>query len=152
MASTYELEESVHNSVRSARYALCFLCNKASPVAQWVKNLPAIQETQEIPGWEDPLRWKWKSTPLFLPEKIPWTKEPGGLQSKGSQRVRHDWACAQGKILYNSNPRSPVIKADHQITVAAPLSAGSLARGARGAQVAQVVINSFQFCATLTVH
>ena len=54
MASTYELEESEHNSVRSARYALCFLRNKASPVAQWVKNLPAIQETKEIPGWEDP--------------------------------------------------------------------------------------------------
>lgn len=42
-----------------------------------------------------------------------------------------------------------MIKADHRITVATPLSAGSLARGAQGAQV---VINSFQFCATLTVH
>ena len=53
MASTYELEDSVHNSVHSTRYALFSLCNKASPIAQWVKNLPAIQETQEIPGWED---------------------------------------------------------------------------------------------------
>ena len=51
--------------------------------------------------------------------------------------------------MCNSNPRSPVIKDDHRITVATPLSAGSLAKGAQGAQV---VMNSFQFCATLTVH
>ena len=32
-----------------------------------------------------------KPTPDFLPGKIPWTEEPGRLQSMGSQRVRHDW-------------------------------------------------------------
>ena len=53
MASAYELEESVQNSVHSTRYALRSMCNKASPnKAQWVKNLPAMQETQEIPGLE----------------------------------------------------------------------------------------------------
>ena len=35
-------------------------------------------------------RRKWQPTPVFLPGKIPWTKEPGGLQPVGSQRVRHD--------------------------------------------------------------
>ena len=33
---------------------------------------------------------KQQPTPVFLPENIPWTEEPGGLQSMGSQRVRHD--------------------------------------------------------------
>ena len=34
-----------------------------------------------------------KSTPEFLPGKIPWTEELGGLQSMGPQRVGHDWVC-----------------------------------------------------------
>ena len=38
------------------------------PVAQTVKNLPAMWETQvQSLGWEDPLEWRWKSTPVFLP-------------------------------------------------------------------------------------
>ena len=35
-------------------------------------------------GWEDPLDWQ--LTPVFLPGELPWTEEPGGLQSIGSQR------------------------------------------------------------------
>ena len=54
-----------------------------------VKNLPAMQETQ-IPslGWEDPLE-KGMAThhSSILAWRIPWTEEPGGLQSMGSQRV-----------------------------------------------------------------
>ena len=38
-----------------------------------------------------PWRRKWQLTPVFLPGKIPWTEEPGGLQSKGSQRIGQDW-------------------------------------------------------------
>ena len=53
----------------------------ASPMTEWVKNLPATQETQEMwvqpLGWEDPWRRKWQPTLVFLLEKIPWTKEPG---------------------------------------------------------------------------
>ena len=37
-----------------------------------------------------PWRRKWQHTPVFLPEKIPWTEEPRRLWSMGSQRVRHD--------------------------------------------------------------
>ena len=55
-------------------------------MAQLVKNLPAMQET-----WEDPLE-EGMATPVFLPGESPGTEEPGGLQSLGSQRVRHDWA------------------------------------------------------------
>ena len=39
---------------------------------------------------EDPGTWEWQPTPVFLPGRILWTEEPGGLQFMGSQRVRHD--------------------------------------------------------------
>ena len=42
------------------------------------------------PGWEDPLEEGMATHSSLLAWKIPWTKEPGGLQSMGSQRVRHD--------------------------------------------------------------
>ena len=42
------------------------------------------------PGQEDPWRRTWQPTPVFLPGESPWTEEPGGLQSIGLQRVRHD--------------------------------------------------------------
>ena len=56
----------------------------ASLVAQMVKNLPAMQETQlRSLGWEDPLE-KGKAThSSILTWKIPWTEEPEGLQSMG---------------------------------------------------------------------
>ena len=59
-----------------------------------VKNPPAVQETEEMwvqsLGSEMPWRRTWQPTPVFLPGKIPWTEEPGGLQSLGLQRVRQD--------------------------------------------------------------
>ena len=58
------------------------------PVAQTVKNLPAMQETWvRSVGQEDPL----EQGMAILAWRIPWTEEPGGLRSMGSQRVRHDW-------------------------------------------------------------
>ena len=56
-----------------------------------VKNLPAMQETRvRSLGWEDPLE-KEMATHSSIPAwRIPWTEEPGGLQSKELQRVRHD--------------------------------------------------------------
>ena len=42
-------------------------------------------------GWEDPLEEGMTTHSSILPEESPWTEEPGGLQSTGSQRVRHDW-------------------------------------------------------------
>ena len=60
-------------------------------VAQLVKNLPAIQETWvRSLGWEDPLEKEMATHSSILAWKIPWTKELGGLQSMGSQRVRQD--------------------------------------------------------------
>ena len=65
----------------------------ASLVAQLVKNLPAVQETQvRSLGWEDPLEKEMATHSSILAWKISWTEKPGGLQSMGSQRVGHDWA------------------------------------------------------------
>ena len=63
----------------------------AALVAQMVKNLSAIQETQvQSLGWEDPLEEAMETHSSILAWRIPWTEETGGLQSMGSQRVRHD--------------------------------------------------------------
>ena len=60
-------------------------------VAQMVKNLTAVQETQvQSLVWENPLEKKMATRSSILAWRIPWTEEPGGLQPMGSQRVRHD--------------------------------------------------------------
>ena len=57
-----------------------------------VKNLPAMQETQVWSlGQEDPLEKGMTTHSSILAWRIPWTEDPGGLQSVGSQRVGHDW-------------------------------------------------------------
>ena len=58
-----------------------------------VKNLPAMQDTwvQSL-GWEDPLEKGMATRSSILAWRIPWTEEPGGLQSMWSQRVGHDRA------------------------------------------------------------
>ena len=62
----------------------------ASLVTQTVKNLPAMQETQvQSLGREDTLEKGMATHSSILAWRIPWTEEPGGLQSTGSQRVGH---------------------------------------------------------------
>ena len=62
-----------------------------SLVAQMVKHLPTMEETQvRSLGWEDPLMKEMVTHFSMLAWKIPWTEEPGWLQSMGSQRVGHD--------------------------------------------------------------
>ena len=69
-----------------------FQCFLASPMAQMVKNPPAMQET-----WvrslvrEIPLENGMATHSSILSWRIPWTEEPGRLQSKGSRTVVHDW-------------------------------------------------------------
>ena len=56
-----------------------------------VKSLPARQETWvRSLGREDPLEKEMAPHSSILAWRIPWTEEPGGLQSRGSQRVGHD--------------------------------------------------------------
>ena len=60
-------------------------------MAQTVKNLPAVWETQVGSlGQEDPLEKEMATHSSILAWKIPWTEEPSKLQSMGSQRVGHD--------------------------------------------------------------
>ena len=61
-------------------------------MAQTVKRLPAMRETRVwFLGWEDPLEKEMAIHSSTLAWKIPWTEEPGRLQS---QRVGHDWATS----------------------------------------------------------
>ena len=51
-----------------------------------IKNLPAVQETRvQYPDWEDPLEKGMAAHSSILAWQIPWTEEPGGLPSMGSQ-------------------------------------------------------------------
>ena len=60
-------------------------------MAQMVKSLSAMWETRvQSLGWKDPLKKEMATHSSILAWKIPWTEEPGGLQSVESQRVRHD--------------------------------------------------------------
>ena len=64
---------------------------RASLVAQKVKNLPAMQETQiRSLGWEKPLEKGMATHSSFLAWRIPWTEGPDRLLSMGLQRVEHD--------------------------------------------------------------
>ena len=81
-----------------------------------VKNVPAIQETQEMQVWslgqEDPLEEGVATHSSILAWRIPWTEEPGGLQSMGLQRVRYDLAIEHARtsiclsIVFNFLPPS----------------------------------------------
>ena len=61
-----------------------------------VKNLPVMQERQEMwvwsLGWEDPSEESMATHSSILAWRIPWTEEPGGLQSIGLQRIGQDWS------------------------------------------------------------
>ena len=61
------------------------------PSGAMVENPPVMQETWvQLVGWEDPLEKGMTTHSSILAWRIPWTEEPGGLQSMGSQGVGHD--------------------------------------------------------------
>ena len=66
------------------------------PGGSAAKNLPAPEELQETwvwsLGWEDPLEEGMAIHSSIFGWRIPWTEEPGGPQSTGSQKAGHDWA------------------------------------------------------------
>ena len=81
-------------------FTLCYF-SQGFPGGSTVKNLSARQETRVLSlGQEDPLEQGMATHASILTWRIPWTEEPGGLQSMGSQRVRHDWAT--NTIVYKS--------------------------------------------------
>ena len=77
-------------SLRSFLYSSS-VYSGTSLVAQMVKHLPTMRETQvQSLGWEDILEKEMATHSSILAWKIPWKEEPGRLQSMGPQRVRHD--------------------------------------------------------------
>ena len=61
-------------------------------MAQIIKNLPSVRETQVLSlGQKIPWRKEWLSSPVFLSGEIPWTEEPGGLVYQVT-RIGQDWA------------------------------------------------------------
>ena len=79
------------------------LTKEASKVTQWSRVSLLTQETQEKWVWslgrEDPLEEEMATHSSILAWRIPWTEEPGGLQSIGLQRVRCNWAHTHKVIL-----------------------------------------------------
>ena len=82
----------------------------ANLVAQTVKSLLAMWETWVWSlVWEDPLEKEVATHSSILAWEIPWTEEPGGLQSTGFQGVKHDWVtslsfssgCRTGKVKFS---------------------------------------------------
>ena len=80
------------------------LCKWDSLVAQTVKNPPAILETWVQPlRWEDLLEKGTATHSAILAWRMPWTEEPGGLQSMGLQRVKDDWSDFHFHVNVNIN-------------------------------------------------
>ena len=86
----YELVHLVHSS-----------SHYSSLVAHTAKHLPTMRETQvRSLGREDPVEKEVATHSSILAWRIPWTEEPGKLQSLGSQIVRHDWVTSLSFFLY----------------------------------------------------
>ena len=92
-----------HGFVWSYFWPLAIYClsNRASLVAQMLEHLAALLETWvRSLGWEDPLEKEMATHSSILAWSTPWTEEPGGLQSTGLPRVRHDWVTSLSEKLY----------------------------------------------------
>ena len=86
---------------------------RASLAAQRLKHLPAMQETWvRSLGQEDPLDKEMATHSNILAWRIPWRKEPGRLQSMGSQRVGHDWATSLSLSWKNNKIRGLTLTSD----------------------------------------
>ena len=84
-------------SRNSGPFMVLYTCEGASLVA----HLPSVWETWAPSlGGKIPWRRAWKSTPVFMFVESPQTEEPGGLQSMGSQRVRHNWLSTTQHIHF----------------------------------------------------
>ena len=91
-------------SERKMHFIMCHPTKIGFPGGSVVKNPPSMRETLEMwvrfLGLEDPLEEEMATYSGILAWRIPWTKEPGGVQSTGVRRVGQDWSdLAQDKIL-----------------------------------------------------
>ena len=99
------IDEEAEKQRRCVNWNLCYPVKKQEnydltvaprfQVAQTIKRLPTMRETQvRSLGQEDPLEKEMATPSSILAWRIPWTVEPGRLQSMGSRRVGHDWATS----------------------------------------------------------
>ena len=93
-AMQYPLQNLQNLWVTIYNFIYKYINNEGFPGSSAIKNPPAMQETQEMwvrsLGWEDPLEESMATHSSILAWRIPWTEEPGRLQSMWSQRVGHD--------------------------------------------------------------
>ena len=93
------------------------LVGRTSLVAQTIKCLPTTWKTWVWSlGWEDPLEKEMTTHSSILAWKIPSTKDPGRLQSMGSQSVRHNWATSLS-FLFLSRRRSSATYYEKRVPV-----------------------------------
>ena len=79
---------SQNTAFLSSQFIFRYLNPRASLVTQSVNNLPAMQETWvQFLGWEDPLEKEMATHSRILAWRIPWTEEPGRIQSMGLQEL-----------------------------------------------------------------
>ena len=91
MNDSNEEENNNKSRLTGMGVLLKYVTIRASLVAQTVKNMPTMQDTTvRFLGWENPLEKGMATHSSILAWRIPWTEEPGGLQSIGSQRFGHD--------------------------------------------------------------
>ena len=89
MGKASKTTEDLNLSLKYLDYLV--LSMRPTLVAQRLKHLPPMRETRvRSLGREDPLEREMATHSSILAWRIPWTEEPGGLQSTGSQRVGHD--------------------------------------------------------------
>ena len=82
----------------------CLYFYWASLMVQWAKNPPAKAETRvQSLAQEDPLEEERAAHSSILAWEIAWTEEPNGLQSRGLQRVWHDWGCMLFEVMIISS-------------------------------------------------
>ena len=91
-----------------------------------VKNLPAnVGDAREMSVrslvQEDPLKREMETPSGVLVGKTPWTEEPGGLQSMGSQRVRHHWGTEHARMHARTHTHTHTEQPDHHCIIYALL-------------------------------
>ena len=102
----YKLVFTISSHVLKNLNYIILLPAWASLMAQMVKNLPAMRETQVWSlGWDYLLKGKATHSSI-LAWKIPWTEEPGWLQSMGSQGVQQDWETNTFTFITNKTARN----------------------------------------------
>ena len=104
-------EKQRHYSANKGLYSQSYSFSSSHIVAQMVKSLPAVRETQvRSLDQEDPLEKEMATHSSILVWKIPWMEEPGQLQSEGSQRVGHNWTTSLSFFFFLYGCESWTIK------------------------------------------